>query len=445
MNVNNKQFKTVLLELDNHYSNLGIGWIHPALLLNLLTYREKSLSTLKNLIQENKGTGPKSKFYMGVFKFLRDTIKNGVPGEITNLSKEGLSINTLNSLSIYLNIIRVNIRKIISFARWIKGIDEPERKIILRFLVKHLDNLLYAKVIEELLFLESSELLENLTEVFENIKCSPFGIVLLKEYLRVGFYSNYQKKFELLLDKYKKEECNLPEYTPVDEDYSRFITYATPPNMGGSQTLLVARRENLHFVDIFNFTVSPNFGLNSFTYQENVPFALFREFTEEEKDEYEKVDVEYVIDLMRDAVFDMKVLSQERAPEFAFYRKFLGEDALEGKVIAFVPENVSTNIPEEQLIKLPVIQKWLYNSSLLNKLFSDPSLNSFDKFKEELFDHIDIIRESLRRMVMWAKYSNHPDYKGVLLLYKKAQNINFLNHLAKEIWENRINLYMATK
>ncbi len=446
MKGNDDKYLTVLAELDNHYSNHGIGWIHPALLLNLLTYREKALATLKRLIQATKGTGLRVKFYMGVFKFLRDTIKTPVPVDTPDLQKRGISINIVNSLSVYLNIIRVNPKKIISFGRWVKGLDEPDRKEILQFLVEHIDNLLFAKIVEEILFLENREVLENLYEIFKNEECSPFGVVILREYLRTGFYTDYQGKFSSLLEKFSKEDCSIPGYTPVDEDLSRFVVYATMPNMSGSQTFMVARRESGHLVDVFNFTISPSLGVTSFSYQENVPFQLFREFTEYDNDEYVKVDPQLAVDLLKDTVFNMKLLSLERLPEFAFYRKFLGEDAIIGTSFDYNDDKeiVSKN-GLSRVLKNPVIQKWIYSSHILERVLSDDSLGSEKELKKELSDHIDFIRGSLKRLVAWAKSANLPDYEELLYLYRNAKNRKFVEILAREIWRNRINFYIATR
>ncbi len=439
------KYLTVLAELENHYSGPGIGWIHPALLLNLMTYREKALATLKRLIQESRGAGQQIKFYMGVFKFLRDTIKTSVPVNIEELRDRGVSINIINSLSVYLNIIRVNPRKIISFGKWMKGVTEPERKVILHFLVKNMDKLLYAKIVEELIFLENQEILENLADVFAREECSPYSVVMFREYVRVGFYRKFQETFTGLLEKFGSD-CTVPAYPPVEEDVSRFTVYATMPNMSGSQTFMVARRESSNIVDVFNFTISPSMGVTSFSFQENVPFQLFREFSEYDNEEYEKVEPQLAIDLLRDTVFNMKLLSLERLPEFAFYRKFMGEEAIVGKAFEYVDEGV----PEReydiaQILKNPIVHRWIYSSHLLQKVLANKSFEDERELREELINHIDLIRESLKRLVAWAKSARLPDYEELLFLHKKSADIMFVDVLAREIWRNRVNFYIAAK
>ncbi|GEM_PF-6832601 len=446
MKGNDGKYLTILAELENHYRNLGIGWIHPALLLNLLTYREKALSTLKRLIQESRGTGQKVKFYMGVFKFLRDTIKMGAPKEIYELKEKGVEINTLNSFSLYLNIIRVNVKKIISFARWIKTVDEPERIELIRFLANRMDNLLYAKVIEEMIFLESQELLENISTVIKKVPCTPFSVVILREYLRSGLSSGYQDKFREILKGYSRKDCAIPSYTFNEEDLSRFTVYSTPPTMSGTQVFLIARKENMGSVDLFNLTVTPSLGITAFSFQENVPSVLYRDFEEDNSREMERVKPDFLVQILQDSLLNMKLLSLERNPDFAFYRKFMGEEALTPAPFQFSDEVTVTEINGKgKIFYNPYIRKWIYTSPLLKKILGNKEINTYEKLKEELIIHSDIILDSLKRLTAWARSAGLPDYIEILHLYRLSQDRKkFIEYMTSEIWQNRINFYMAS-
>ncbi len=435
---------TVLKEIDNHYLNLGIGWIHPALLLNLLTYREKALSTLKELIQGSRGEKQKLRFYMGMFKFLRDTIKNPIPEEIKALRDEGVNHNTINSLTIYLNVIRINVRKIISFGKWFKTLDEPERLLILKLLLSNCENLLFSKMVEELVFLEFPEIIENILSVARKSPCSPYLLVIFREYLGSGFYTKFHEEISKIISSYS--DCSIPRYISYNGDLSRFSAFATIPTLSGSQTFMVARRENSGIVDTFNFTLHPALGITSFAVQENIPYQLFRDFEEYGKTEMVKVSPEFVVRILKGTLFNMRLLSLEIPAEFAFYRRFMGEDAL-------LPEELKIEIPGKfhlkngnikKSVKNPSVQKWIYNSVLVKRLLEDPDIKSLDKLTDELFDHRGVIKEGLKRLLLWAMETDEDDIPHIFYLYNKADDKKFVEIFAREIWNNRMSFYMAT-
>jgi len=435
-------FLTTTRLIENHFLNWGIRGVHPALLLDLLTYREKSLISLKSLIQLSKGDRQKRKFYLGVYKILRDTIVND-PSDIVVKSSNYKKVPDylLNNFVAYLKVIRINIKKIVSFLQWFKELETADKKHISEILAKNSNNIIFAKIIETLIFGLSKDDAEIIIDDLSK-NCTPFSIVILREYSRVGLFSSLREKVKRNLVKFqKKTDCTVPPYKPVDEDLSRFQVYATQPSMSGSSLILAVRKESKDIVDFFTITYSVGRGIVEFESQEGVPTTFFNDYMKFFSHDLEKVAPEYLISIIKESVVRIKFLSIEPLPEFVFYRNLIGEESL-------IPDDYNSrdskgvsksSVDVNQMFNNKLIMNWIKNSIIIAQLIKVKGISSVDLLAEELSLHSGLIKESLSLLNKWAEYSGKKDAKQIDNFLKLADDMDFYKNLSKYAWKHKKN------